>query len=62
MSSHCLPVEDVAAKHRHLDAGTLSLPHFACLLVSPADCWSRNRHEFDADRAVGDTLERLMVS
>lgn len=59
LGSECLLIEGVVKKMQ--SAGQV-LPHYNCLMLSPADLWSRNLHTFVQDPHILLTVNSLMVS
>lgn len=59
LGSECLLIEGVVKKMQ--SAGQV-LPHYNCLMLSPADLWSRNLHSFLQDPSVLLTVNSLMAS
>lgn len=59
LGSECLLIEGVVKKMQ--SAGQV-LPHYNCLMLSPADLWSRNLHTFVQDPHILLTVKSLMVS
>ena len=61
LTDQCLLVDDVVKKHRKEGGAEGLLPHFNCLLLSPADLWTRDKNEFLKDPHVLSTIKSLMV-
>ncbi|KAA0184594.1 hypothetical protein HAZT_HAZT007505 [Hyalella azteca] len=61
LGSECLLVEDVAKQHRGEGGVGGKLPNFNCLLLSPADLWTRDKNEFLNDPHVLTTIKSLMA-
>lgn len=59
LGSECLLIEGVVKKMQ--SAGQV-LPHYNCLMLSPADLWSRNLNTFVQDPHILLTVNSLMVS
>lgn len=59
LGSECLLIEGVVKKMQ--SAGQV-LPHYNCLMLSPADLWSRNLHTFVQDPHILLTVKSLMAS
>ena len=59
MGTECLLIEGVVKKMQ--SAGQV-LPHYNCLMLSPADLWARNQYSFLQDQNVLATVNSLMVS
>ncbi|CAL4227317.1 unnamed protein product, partial [Meganyctiphanes norvegica] len=56
--SECLLIEEVVKKYAS-EAGVV-LPHYNCLMLSPADLWERNINTFLHDPHVLSTVDSLM--
>ncbi|CAL4090197.1 unnamed protein product, partial [Meganyctiphanes norvegica] len=56
--SECLLIEEVIKKYAS-EAGVV-LPHYNCLMLSPADLWERNINTFLHDTHVLSTVDSLM--
>lgn len=59
LASECLLVEGVVRK---IETAGPSLPHFNCLMLSPADLWGRDYEAFKTDQNVLLTIKSLRVS
>ncbi|KAB7498556.1 Sterol regulatory element-binding protein cleavage-activating protein, partial [Armadillidium nasatum] len=56
LASECLLVEGVVRK---IETAGPSLPHFNCLMLSPADLWGRDYEAFKTDQNVLLTIKSL---
>ncbi|KAK7067765.1 hypothetical protein SK128_017316, partial [Halocaridina rubra] len=59
LGTECLLIEGVVKKIQ--SAGQV-LPHYNCLMLSPADLWARNQYSFLQDSNVLATVNSLMSS
>lgn len=59
LGTECLLIEGVVKKMQ--SAGQV-LPHYNCLMLSPADLWARNQYSFLQDQNVLATVNSLMSS
>lgn len=58
LGTECLLIEGVVKK---VHAAGQVLPHYNCLMLSPADLWARNQYSFLQDPHVLLTVNSLMV-